>query len=87
MLITGGLIDPRVTYWEPAKWTAKLRATKTDDNLLLMKMNMGAGHGGKSGRWNSLYEVAEAYTFVITQLGDGSAAGQSLSRARCSEHN
>ena len=70
MLITGGLTDPRVTYWEPAKWTAKLRATKTDDNLLLMKMNMGAGHGGKSGRWNSLYEVAEAYTFVITQLGD-----------------
>jgi oligopeptidase B len=70
MLITGGLTDPRVTYWEPAKWTAKLRATKTDDKLLLMKMNMGAGHGGKSGRWNSLYEVAEAYTFVITQLSD-----------------
>jgi len=70
MLITGGLTDPRVTYWEPAKWTAKLRATKTDDKLLLMKMNMGAGHGGKSGRWNSLYEVAEAYTFVITQLGE-----------------
>ena len=70
MLVTGGLTDPRVTYWEPAKWTAKLRATKTDDNLLLMKMNMGAGHGGKSGRWNSLYEVAEAYSFIITQLGD-----------------
>ena len=70
MLITGGLTDPRVTYWEPAKWTAKLRATKTDDNLLLMKMNMGAGHGGKSGRWNSLFEVAEAYSFVLTQLGE-----------------
>ncbi len=70
MLITGGLTDPRVTYWEPAKWTAKLRATKTDDKVLLMKMNMGAGHGGKSGRWNSLYEVAEAYTFVVTQLAD-----------------
>ncbi|HEU0310647.1 MAG TPA: S9 family peptidase [Sphingomicrobium sp.] len=70
MLVTGGLTDPRVTYWEPAKWTAKLRATRTDDKLLLMKMNMGAGHGGKSGRWNSLYEVAEAYTFIITQLGD-----------------
>ncbi|QDP20565.1 S9 family peptidase [Sphingomonas xanthus] len=70
MLITGGLTDPRVTYWEPAKWTARLRATKTDDNLLLMKMNMGAGHGGKSGRWNSLFEVAEAYTFVLTQIGD-----------------
>jgi oligopeptidase B len=68
MLITGGLNDPRVTYWEPAKWTAKLRATKTDKNLLLMKINMGAGHGGKSGRWNSLHEVAEAYTFVLTQI-------------------
>ena len=70
MLITGGLTDPRVTYWEPAKWTARLRATKTDDNLLLMKMNMGAGHGGKSGRWNALYEVAEAYTFILTQIAD-----------------
>ena len=70
MLITGGLNDPRVTYWEPAKWTARLRATKTDDNLLLMKINMGAGHGGKSGRWNSLHEVAEAYTFVLTQIGE-----------------
>jgi oligopeptidase B len=70
MLITGGLTDPRVTYWEPAKWVAKLRASKTDDNLLLLKINMGAGHGGKSGRWNSLHEVAEAYAFVITQLGD-----------------
>jgi oligopeptidase B len=68
MLITGGLHDPRVTYWEPAKWAAKLRATKTDDNLLLLKINMGAGHGGKSGRWDSLREVAEAYAFIITQL-------------------
>ncbi|WP_260484481.1 S9 family peptidase [Sphingomicrobium flavum] len=68
MLITGGLNDPRVTYWEPAKWAARLRATKTDDNLLLLKINMGAGHGGKSGRWNSLYETAEAYQFVIDQL-------------------
>ena len=68
MLITGGLTDPRVTYWEPAKWAAKLRATKTDGNLLLLKINMGAGHGGKSGRWNSLHELAEAYAFVVTQL-------------------
>ena len=52
------------------KWTAKLRANKTDDNLLLMKINMGAGHGGKSGRWNSLYEQAEAYQFVIDQLSE-----------------
>jgi len=68
MLITGGLNDPRVTYWEPAKWAAKLRATKTDDNLLLLKINMGAGHGGKSGRYDSLKEDAEAYAFVLTQL-------------------
>ena len=69
LLITGGLHDPRVTYWEPAKWAARLRATKTDDNLLLLKINMGAGHGGKSGRWNALHEVAEAYAFILTQLG------------------
>jgi oligopeptidase B len=67
MLITGGLTDPRVTYWEPAKWAARLRATKTDDNLLLLKINMGAGHGGKSGRWDKLHEVAETYAFIITQ--------------------
>ena len=70
MLITGGLNDPRVTYWEPAKWAAKLRATKTDDNLLLLKINMGAGHGGKSGRYDSLKEDAEAYAFVLTQMGE-----------------
>ena len=68
MLITGGLNDPRVTYWEPAKWAARLREKKTDDNLLLLKINMGAGHGGKSGRWNALHEVAEAYAFVVTQV-------------------
>lgn len=68
MLITGGLNDPRVTYWEPAKWAAKLRTAKTDDNLLLLKINMGAGHGGKSGRYDSLREDAEAYAFVLTQV-------------------
>jgi oligopeptidase B len=68
MLITGGLTDPRVTYWEPAKWTAKLRATKTDGNLLLLKVNMGAGHGGKSGRWEGLHEVAETYAFIVTEV-------------------
>ena len=69
MLVTGGLADPRVTYWEPAKWTAKLRATKTDGNALLLKTNMGAGHGGKSGRWNALEETAEEYAFILWQLG------------------
>ena len=68
MMITGGLNDPRVTYWEPAKWAARLRATKTDDNVLVLKTNMGAGHGGKSGRWDSLREDAEAYAFVLTQM-------------------
>ena len=69
MLITAGLNDPRVTYWEPAKWAAKLRATKTDRNLLLLKTNMGAGHGGKSGRWEALREAAEDYAFVLTAMG------------------
>ncbi|MFL6851831.1 MAG: S9 family peptidase [Sphingomicrobium sp.] len=68
LLITGGLTDPRVTYWEPAKWAAKLRATKTDMNPLFLKINMGAGHGGKSGRWEKLHEVAETYGFILTQV-------------------
>ncbi|HEY9090102.1 S9 family peptidase [Parasphingorhabdus sp.] len=69
MLITGGLNDPRVTYWEPAKWAAKLRVTKTDDNILLLKTNMGAGHGGKSGRWNQIEETAEEFAFILWQMG------------------
>lgn len=69
MLVTAGLNDPRVTYWEPAKWVAKLRELKTDDNLLLMKTNMGAGHGGQSGRWNSLRETAEEFAFILWQSG------------------
>ena len=69
MLVTGGLTDPRVTYWEPAKWVAKLRELKTDRNELLLKINMGAGHGGKSGRFESIREVAEQYAFILWQLG------------------
>jgi oligopeptidase B len=69
LFISGGLNDPRVTYWEPAKWAAKLRATKTDANVLLLKTNMGAGHGGKSGRFESLREAAEEHAFVLWQLG------------------
>jgi oligopeptidase B len=65
ILVTAGLNDPRVTYWEPAKWTARLRATRTDDHLLLLKTNMGAGHGGPSGRFTQLYELAEEYTFLL----------------------
>ncbi|MCY4566339.1 MAG: prolyl oligopeptidase family serine peptidase, partial [Gammaproteobacteria bacterium] len=69
MLVTAGLNDPRVTYWEPAKYVARLRTLKTDSNPLLLKTNMGAGHGGKSGRFDSLREVAEEYAFLLTALG------------------
>ncbi|MEM7779535.1 MAG: S9 family peptidase [Pseudomonadota bacterium] len=69
LLVTAGLNDPRVTYWEPAKWVAKLRDVKTDDNVLLLKTNMGAGHGGQSGRWNSLRETAEEFAFILWQMG------------------
>jgi oligopeptidase B len=69
LMVTAGLNDPRVTYWEPAKWVAKLRATRTNDAPLLLKTNMGAGHGGKSGRWESLRETAEEFAFIIAQLG------------------
>ena len=65
MLITAGLNDPRVTYWEPAKWAAKLRHLKTDANPLLLKTNMGAGHGGKSGRFEALRETAEEFAFIV----------------------
>ncbi len=71
MLWTAGLNDPRVTYWEPAKMVAKLRAMKTDDNVLLLKTNMGAGHGGKSGRFDRLRENAEEAAFLVWQLGLG----------------
>ena len=68
MLVTAGLNDPRVTYWEPAKWVARLRATRTNDAVLLLKTNMGAGHGGKSGRFESLREDAEEYAFLLSQV-------------------
>jgi oligopeptidase B len=73
MLVTAGLNDPRVAYWEPAKWTAKLRAKKTDDNRLLLRTNMGAGHGGPSGRYDHLREIAFKYAFVLDVLGAGSS--------------
>lgn len=69
LLVTAGLNDPRVTYWEPAKWVAKLREMKTDGHELLLKTNMGAGHGGKSGRFESLKETAEEFAFILWQLG------------------
>ena len=69
LMVTAGLNDPRVTYWEPAKWVAKLREMKTDSNELILKTNMGAGHGGKSGRFESLKETAEEFAFILWQLG------------------
>jgi len=69
MLVKTSLNDSQVMYWEPAKYVARLRATKADKNPLLLKTNMGAGHGGASGRYDSLREVAFDYAFVLSQLG------------------
>ena len=66
MLITGGISDPRVTYWEPAKWAAKLRAIKTGGDPLFLHINMDAGHGGKAGRFDRLDEVGRMYAFVLS---------------------
>ncbi len=73
ILATGGLTDPRVTYWEPTKYVARMRDRRTDDGLTLLKMNMGAGHGGASGRFDSLREVALnwAFALMVTGLADG----------------
>jgi oligopeptidase B len=69
LLVTTGLHDSQVQYWEPAKWVAKLRATKTDNNKLYLYTNLDAGHGGASGRFRRLKEVALEYTFVFDILG------------------
>ncbi len=69
MLVTAGLNDPRVTYWEPAKYVARLRTLKTDDNWLLLKTNMDAGHRGQSGRYDALQELAEEFAFILVSLG------------------
>jgi oligopeptidase B len=69
MLITTGLNDPRVAYWEPAKFAAKLREMKTDDNLIVLYTNYDSGHAGASGRYDFLKEVAQDYAFLIDKLG------------------
>jgi oligopeptidase B len=69
MLVTAGLNDPRVSYWEPAKWVAKLRTMKKDSNILLLKTNMGAGHFGASGRYERFKETAFDYAFLLKALG------------------
>ena len=65
MLVTAGVSDPRVTYWEPAKWVAKLRSVKTDNNVLVMKTNMASGHFGKTGRFAMLDDYALSFAFAI----------------------
>jgi oligopeptidase B len=67
ILVTAGLNDPRVSYWEPAKWVAKLRSIKTDSNVIVLRTSMGAGHGGPSGRYERLKEKAFEYAFVLTR--------------------
>jgi len=69
MLVTTSLNDSQVMYWEPAKYVAKLRTLKTDDRPLLLKCNMGAGHGGASGRYDRLKEVSFEYAWLMTQVG------------------
>jgi len=69
MLVKTGLNDSQVMYWEPAKYVAKLRTLKTDGNVLLLKTNMGAGHGGASGRYDYLKEIAFDYAFLLSELG------------------
>ena len=71
VLLTTGLQDPRVAYWEPAKFAAKLRAMKTNDSLLLLKTNLDVGHGGASGRFDYLREVALDYAFLLDRLVSG----------------
>lgn len=69
MLVTAGVSDPRVTYWEPAKWVAKLRELKTDDNVLLLKTNMTSGHFGTTGRFSALTDTAQSYAFALKAVG------------------
>lgn len=80
ILVTAGLNDPRVSYWEPAKWTAKLRAMKTDTRPLLLKTNLDAGHFGASGRYEYLKEIAFNYAFLLSVLGvEGTSGATPLS--------
>ena len=69
MLVTTSLNDSQVMYWEPAKYVARLRTLKTDTNPLLLKINMGAGHGGASGRYDRLKETAFEYAWLMSQVG------------------
>jgi oligopeptidase B len=69
MLVISGINDSRVAYWEPTKWVARLRDMKTDTNPLLLRMHMGAGHGGASGRYERYREMAFRFAFIVDQVG------------------
>jgi oligopeptidase B len=69
MLVTAGIHDPRVQYWEPAKWVARLRATKTDGRLVVLRTEMDSGHSGPSGRYDAWRDEAFVLAFVLDQLG------------------
>ena len=69
MLVKTSFNDSQVMYWEPAKYVAKMRATRNDHNTLILKTNMGAGHGGASGRYDRLHEFAFDYAFILNQVG------------------
>ena len=69
MLVTTGLHDSQVQFWEPVKWTAKLRELKTDNNPLYLSTNMKAGHSGASGRYSRYKETAMIYAFILSQAG------------------
>jgi len=74
LLVMAGLHDSQVQYWEPAKWVAKLRTVKTDDNLLLLKTNMDAGHSGSSGRYRRYREIALQYAFLLELVPTGTTS-------------
>ena len=73
ILALAGLADPRVTYWEPAKWVARLRRLKTTDTVLMLRTNLDAGHGGAAGRFDRLKEIALTYAFAIAAVQDADA--------------
>ena len=80
MMVTTGLWDSQVQYYEPTKWVARLRSRKTDRNPLVFHVNMEAGHGGRSGRFERLHETALVYAFIFDQLGKNVAEGAAASR-------
>jgi len=79
LLVTAGLNDPRVNYWEPAKWIAKQRTLKLQNRIVLLKTYMGAGHGGDSGRFDQLKETAMEYAFALDTLRVGTRKESSQS--------